>query len=180
MGSVIIPFIEEETEALTIPSHSQQGRERKGVQTHMCLPPSHDLSYQVTHLSQTERRHSSAEALTVTHTQNHQCGQEATGHTQAEDAKQTKLVGDRAEQGRAALLGHSLGKRMRTQGLLRGNRTQSTAVSKALSRGPYLLGKRSEANTFRPPTRSSREPGKRGEESQPPRGICDVSLTRAG
>lgn len=53
-------------------------------------------------------------------------------------------------------------------GALRGNRTWSTATSKALGRVPYLLGRRSEANTFRPPTRSSREPGERGKGSQLP------------
>lgn len=135
----LFPSWRRKTEAPTLPSHSERRRERKTVQTQVCLPPARDLSHQVTRLSPTEHD------LVCRNPHGHPHPEppvwpEGTGHTEAEEAKPTNLVEDRVEQGRAALLGCGPGKRMEKQGFWRGNRTQSAVVSRALRLWPLPLG----------------------------------------
>lgn len=92
-------FYRQGMESLTVPSCSQLGKERKEIQTEVCLTPSVMSATELPPLSSTEPQHSE-EAPTVTNTQNHWLGQKGAGHTEDENTHQSNEPHGRQEAGR--------------------------------------------------------------------------------
>lgn len=119
-------------------------------------------------LSLTEPQHS-AETPMVTNAQNHWFGQKPTGHTEDENTNQSDEPHGRQEAGRQDSTPQGgQGRGWESRGFREETGPSAQQLAKLWAHGPYLLSRHSEANTFRPPTRSSREPGERAEGHQHP------------
>lgn len=77
---------------------------------------------------------------------------------------QTNLMEGKRQEGRTAPPQGGQGRGWESRGFREETGPSAQQLAKLWAHGPYLLSRHSEANTFRPPTRSSREPGEREQK----------------
>lgn len=142
---LLCPFIDEEMEALTVPSHSQLGRDRKEILTREGLTPSCDLSHQVTPISlllslPTTHWQKSPRSPTTRTTGLARKPQDT--QRMKTQISQSNLVEDRGRTRKGSIPGVGPEVRMGKQGLPRGDWSRSTAISRALGPWPLPLGQK--------------------------------------